>query len=314
MNIRLAKFQDLTPSTLPFVEGKLEGHKERKNYSILGPGVAEDANQSIKISEPHGFNLGAVSAKPLNGSGLHSHLTAEVFIIYSGKWRFYWGSTGQDETILNAGDIISMPTNVFRGFENAGDGEGFIFVVLGGNDPGIVTWMPEVLVRAKQTGMALLDDNSLIDLNSEEIPIGRKLLDPISNDEIIKFDNYNLEQLQKNICEVSKRIKNENKIRNNVKISHILGEKFQNKSITPIIQQDTGFNLTTFRSKKGLVNNLKFDQPTIFFSQKGKWKIEMEDLSKEINFKDTLSVPLGVNINIEINESEVSYLNCVSSI
>ncbi len=36
MNIRLAKFEDLTPSTLPFVEGKLKGHKERKKYSILG--------------------------------------------------------------------------------------------------------------------------------------------------------------------------------------------------------------------------------------------------------------------------------------
>ena len=180
MNIRLAKFEDLTPSTLPFVEGKLKGHKERKNYSILGPGVAEDANQSIKISEPHGFNLGAVSAKPLNGSGLHSHLTAEVFIIYSGKWRFYWGSKGEDETILNPGDIISMPTNMFRAFENVGDEEGFIFVVLGGDDPGIVTWIPEVLKKAKQTGMALLDDNSLIDLNSQEIPNGRKLLDPLS--------------------------------------------------------------------------------------------------------------------------------------
>ena len=57
MNIRLAKFKELTPSTLPFVEGKLDGHKERKNYSILGPGVAEDSNQSIKISQPHGLSL-----------------------------------------------------------------------------------------------------------------------------------------------------------------------------------------------------------------------------------------------------------------
>ena len=39
MNIRLAKFKDLIPSTLPFVEGKLDGHKERKNYSILGPAL-----------------------------------------------------------------------------------------------------------------------------------------------------------------------------------------------------------------------------------------------------------------------------------
>ena len=60
--------------------------------------------------------------------------------------------------------------------------------------------------------------------------------------------------------------------------------------------------------------NLIFDKPTILFSQNGKWKIEMENSSNEINFKDTLSVPVGVNINIEINETEDSYLNCVSSI
>ena len=38
-----------------------------------------------------------------------------------------------------------MPTNMFRGFENAGDEEGLIFVVLGNDDPGIITWVPKVL-------------------------------------------------------------------------------------------------------------------------------------------------------------------------
>ena len=89
---RIAKFQELIPSTLPFVEGRLDGHKERKNYSIVGPGVAEDSDQSIKISSPHGYNLGAVSANPKNGSGLHSHTTAEVFLIYSGKMEILLGS------------------------------------------------------------------------------------------------------------------------------------------------------------------------------------------------------------------------------
>ena len=83
MNNRLAKFNELIPSSLPFVEGKLEGHKERKNYSIVGPGVAEDSSQFVKIAMPHSFNLGAVSAMPKNGSGLHSHTTAEVFIIFT---------------------------------------------------------------------------------------------------------------------------------------------------------------------------------------------------------------------------------------
>ena len=40
-----------------------------------------------------------------------------------------------------------------------------IFVILGNDDPGIITWVPNVLTKAKETGLALLDDNSLIDLN-----------------------------------------------------------------------------------------------------------------------------------------------------
>ena len=37
---RLARFNDLIPSKIPFVEGKLKGHQDRKNYSIVGPGVS----------------------------------------------------------------------------------------------------------------------------------------------------------------------------------------------------------------------------------------------------------------------------------
>ena len=40
---RLAKFDELIPSNIPFVEGKLKGHQDRKNYSVIGPGVSEDA-------------------------------------------------------------------------------------------------------------------------------------------------------------------------------------------------------------------------------------------------------------------------------
>ena len=314
MNIRLAKFEDLTPSTLPFVEGKLKGHKERKNYSILGPGVAEDANQSIKISEPHGFNLGAVSAKPLNGSGLHSHLTAEVFIIYSGKWRFYWGSKGEDETILNPGDIISMPTNMFRAFENAGDEEGLIFVVLGGDDPGIITWVPSVLEKAKQTGMALLNDNSLIDLSIDDIPKNKSLLEPISSEEIKKFDNYKLNELEKYICKFSDRISHENKINENFNLIQVLGDTFQDKKFNPVINHNTGFNLSILKAKKGKLENLKFLKPTIMFSQKGSWQIKIDDFLMKLNARDTISIPINSQVNIEINDDEESLLNCVTQI
>ena len=314
MNLKLAKFSDLVPSKLPFVEGKLEGHKNRKNYSIVGPGVAEDISQSIKISTPHSFNLGAVSAMPRNGSGLHSHTTAEVFIIFSGKWRFYWGNEGKDETILGAGDIISMPTNMFRGFENAGDQEGTMFVVLGGDDPGIITWLPSVLEKAKTTGMALLNDNTLIDLSKNNIPKDKTLLSPISSEEIKKFDNYNLSEIEKFICKFSKRTNHEVKLNENFKITQIIGNHFQNKTFSPIINQNTGFNLSILKSKKGKINNLKFSKPTVMFSQIGSWQIQIDDFEVNLNAKDTISIPINSNINVSIDNEHESLLNCVTQI
>ena len=311
---RIAKFNELTPSTLPFVEGRLEGHRERKNYSIVGPGVAEDSEQSVKISKAHGYNLGAVSANPKNGSGLHSHTTAEVFLIYSGKWRFYWGVDGKNEIILSKGDIISMPTNMFRGFENAGDEEGLIFVVLGNDDPGIITWIPKVLISAKETGLALLDDNSLIDLKKNEIPTGKKLLEPINNDQLQKFDNYSLNEIEKFICRFDNQSKFQNDLENGIKLIQIIGNQFCNQSYDPLIDQNTGFNLSILKSKNGQIKDLIFTKPTIMFSQKGLWKIKIENDVFEINSKDTFSLPLNTKLSISVENIEDCYLNCVSKI
>ena len=312
MTERIARFNELTPSTLPFVEGRIDGHKERKNYSIVGPGVAEDSQQSVKISKPHGYNLGAVSANPKNGSGLHSHTTAEVFLIYSGSWRFYWGADGKNEIILSKGDIISMPTNMFRGFENAGDEEGLIFVVLGNDDPGIITWVPDVLIKARETGLALLDDNSLIDLRESKVPSNRKLLEPITNEILQKFDNYEINEIEKFICRFKNQTNYEIDLNNGIKIIQIIGNNFSNKNYSALINHDTGFNLSILKGEKGLIEDLVFDKPTILFSQKGNWKVKFEEEEFNINSKDTFSLPLNTKISISIDNSEDCFLNCVS--
>ena len=311
---RIAKFSELTPSTLPFVEGRLEGHKERKNYSIVGPGVAEDSGQSVKISQAHGYNLGAVSANPKNGSGLHSHTTAEVFLIYSGKWRFYWGQDGKNEIILGKGDIISMPTNMFRGFENAGEDEGLIFVVLGNDDPGIITWVPKVLINAKETGLALLDDNSLIDLKKNGLPNGKKLLKPISNEQLDTFDNYSLDEIEKFICKFNNQSKFEHSLNNQIKLIQIIGNQFCDQNYKPLISHNTGFNLSILKSMNGKIENIIFKKPTILFSQKGLWKIKIGNEDFKINSKDTFSIPLNTKLSIGIENTQDCYLNCVSKI
>ena len=312
MTERIARFNELTPSTLPFVEGRIQGHKERKNYSIVGPGVAEDSQQSVKISKPHGYNLGAVSANPKNGSGLHSHTTAEVFLIYSGNWRFYWGADGKNEIILSQGDIISMPTNMFRGFENAGKEEGLIFVVLGNDDPGIITWVPNVLIKAKETGLALLDDNSLVDLNESEIPPNKKLLEPITNEMLQKFDNYEINEIENFICRFKNQHNHEIDLKNGIKLIQIIGNNFSNKNYNYLIDHNTGFNLSILKAKKGLIEDLIFDKPTILFSQKGNWKVKIGKDELNINSKDTFSLPLNTKLSISIDNNEDCFLNCVS--
>ena len=290
---RLAKFNELVPSSLPFVEGRLEGHKERKNYTIIGRGVAEDTKQLIKIQSLHGYNLGAVSAMPKNGSGLHSHTTAEVFVIYSGKWRFYWGADGKQETILEAGDIISMPTNMFRAFENVGDKESLMFVVLGGDDPGIITWVPEILKKV-------------------EVPNGRKMIEPITQDELERFDNYLPEELEKNIYR-NKQNNISDEV-NGIKLYQVLGNKFNKKTYEPSIKQDTGFNLTTLNSISGEIKGIECIKPTALFAQEGNWKIVIGNSNIKLEKGDTFSVPLRSKINISCNNSEISILNFVSQI
>ena len=314
MTERIARFNELTPSTLPFVEGRIEGHKERKNYSIVGPGVAEDSQQSVKISEPHGYNLGAVSANPKNGSGLHSHTTAEVFLIYSGNWRFYWGADGKNEIILSKGDIISMPTNMFRGFENAGDEEGLIFVVLGNDDPGIITWVPNVLIKAKETGLALLDDNSLVDLKESVIPPNRKLLEPITSEMLQKFDNYQINEIEKFICRFKDQTNYEIDLKNGIKLIQIIGSNFSDNKYDHLINHNTGFNLSILKSMNGKIEDLIFKEPTILFSQKGLWSIKIGKDDFKINSKDTFSVPLNTKLSISVEDIEDCYLNCVSKI
>ena len=78
--------------------------------------------------------------------------------------------------------------------------------------------------------MALLNDNSLIDLSINKIPEGKTILKPISQEEIKTFDNYKLNQLEKFICKYNENSKYENKLNDNINLIQILGNKFEKKN------------------------------------------------------------------------------------
>jgi mannose-6-phosphate isomerase-like protein (cupin superfamily) len=93
--------------------------------------------------------------------------------------------------------LISIPTQAFRGFENIGEDIGFLWAVLGGDEPGRVLWAPRVFEMAQDFGLALLDDGSLIDLAAGEvIPSGKALLPPTTLEQMAKLTKLSDEDLE----------------------------------------------------------------------------------------------------------------------
>lgn len=176
LSSRLVRYSDLKPCLNAFVDSRTPGSDTKENFTIVGPGVSENPDQHVHLPEPHGFNIGGARQPPGCLNSQHSHNTAEVFVVHSGQWRFLYGVNADDAYVdLSPGDTISIPTKMFRGFENTGDTTGFLFAVLGGDDPGKVTWAPSVFDLAEQYGLVLLEGGRLVDVAAgDEVPANAK--------------------------------------------------------------------------------------------------------------------------------------------
>lgn len=199
INNRLVRFDELIPNKTAFIDARTPGSDQKDNYCIIGEGVSENPDQHVHILDNKGFNVGAAGQPAGIKNSLHSHTSAEIFIIYSGQFRLYWGNDGQFEAILKPGDMISIPTNCFRGFEVVGDEYGFLFAFLGGDDSGGgVTWHPDVIKTAESYGLVLLEDGTLVDtVEGHTVPEDKKKMPPLDKNQLDRFNNYPVEEMSK---------------------------------------------------------------------------------------------------------------------
>ncbi len=174
---RIVRYGELVPCKTAFIDAHTPGSDQKENFTIIGGGVSESPDQHVHIAIPHGFNIGAAGQPPKCRNSLHDHNTAEVFFVLSGRWRFFWGRWGNaGEVVLEQGDIINIPTGIFRGFENIGTEYGMIMAILGGDDAGGgVHWAPQVIEDAADHGLILGENGKLYDQKK-----GQKLPDHIS--------------------------------------------------------------------------------------------------------------------------------------
>ncbi|GAB4149342.1 MAG: hypothetical protein Tsb0016_20670 [Sphingomonadales bacterium] len=119
-------------------------------------------------------------------------------MVHRGHWAFRLGHDARDgSVVLGPGDVISIPVHVFRGFENVGDDdEAFLFSVLGGDDPGHVTWAPYVFEAAQGHGLVLLEDGMLIDTTlGETVPAGSRPQAPTTMADVARHRRMSVDEL-----------------------------------------------------------------------------------------------------------------------
>lgn len=169
LQARVVRYADLDPCYNAFIDCRTPGSEAKENFTIIGPGVSENPAQHVHITESHGFNIGGARQPPGCVNSQHSHDTAEVFVVHTGTWRFDLGEHGDDaQVVLRPGDTVSLPTGMFRGFTNVGEDTGFLWAVLGQDNPGRVLWAPKVFEMAQDFGLVLLENGSLVDTKAGE--------------------------------------------------------------------------------------------------------------------------------------------------
>ena len=198
---RFIPFSSLKYTTEAFIDYAIEACSPKYNYALIGPGVSQNPNQPVSLREPHGFQLGGVSIPSGKINPPHMHFTCEVFICYRGEWRVMWGfNPDEKSTLISEGDIVSVPTWIYRGFSNVGIDDGFLFTGLGRDDTGGILWGPWTIEKAAEAGVYLTDQYRIVDTRrGDALTKDEKLLKPMTPSEIAALEDWSPERMSNRI-------------------------------------------------------------------------------------------------------------------
>ena len=289
---RIVRYGDLVPCRTAFIDAHTPGSNQKENFTIIGAGVSESPDQYVHIRETPGFNIGAAGQPPRCTNSLHTHRTAEVFFVHSGRWRFFWGEHGTDgEFIAEPGDLFNIPTGIFRGFENIGDGYGMLMAVLGGDDAGGgVIWAPHVIEAAREHGLVLADNGKLYDTKKgEQLPEGIKPMPLLTQEELKQFPVVHEDAV---IPDYVARYWDMKALARR--------EPYRVLGAEGWLKDRPGFEIDFLqRGQAGLGESYRTDRHEILMVHRGHWRVTVDGVSATLAPGDTCAVPPGSERAIE---------------
>jgi quercetin dioxygenase-like cupin family protein len=302
---RHVKRSDYQSCTVAFIDCKTPGSHLKQNYSIIGPGVTSSSEQVVNLPEAHGFNIGAAAMPKGITNNLHIHFTAEVFMVYEGEYTFRWGSNGENEFVGRPGDILSVPTWIFRGFTNTGEDEGWVFTTLGGDNTGGVIFHPDILREAADYGLCLSKDNQLIDLSKgDPVPGAGERMEPMADQDVAKLRRYSPDEMRQRVVATTDRDFRPAFIDADLdgcgaEIAPVIGYGIsQNRDHVARIRNPHGFSMEWLRLQPGQrVSPFTLADKMVVIPRAPGVQIRMNDaadVAVDLGGWDTYSIPAGV--------------------
>lgn len=131
------------------IDRRTPGSDAKEDHSPIGNGFPQSPGQVINLQEDHGVDVGAAAMPRGVTNAFHGHCTAEVLPSFRDDWLLRWGQGEQEgEFRPTEGDVVTIPTWVFRGFTDVGQHDGWLPTAPGRSDTGGVIRGPSVLDEA----------------------------------------------------------------------------------------------------------------------------------------------------------------------
>ncbi len=314
---RTIRRSDWVAENAAFIDCRTPGSDRKSNYAFIGPGVSQNAKQFINLSEPHGYNLGAAGMPNGVSNNLHLHFTAEVFINFGGTFRIRWGVDGkQGEYVSHDGDVISVPSWIFRGFTNEGADDGILLTVLGHDVTGGIIWGPSVLKEAESYGLHLTADNRLIDtVAGDTVPTDVPLIKPMKQRYIDELTTFTLDEMRQRVIQPDDRVYRERSLLcaalpgGGAELSLGIGYGMtEDRRAAPRLHEPHSFNLAWLRAVpgEGLLRH-RHHETQVLIVKSGSWQVTLNTGSDEqtvrLEAQDQLSVPAGSWRSFELVEA-----------
>ena len=315
---------DYVSCTVAFIDCKKPGSHLKENYSIIGPGVTSSDEQVVNLPEPHGFNIGAAAMPNGITNNLHIHFTAEVFIVQKGEWTFRWGPNGENEIVGHEGDIVSVPTWMFRGFTNTGPDDGWLFTVLGGDNTGGVIFHPDIIREAADYGLYISSDNTLIDASrGDVVPDESGRIAPMSDSDVAQLRDMPREAMRQRVVTESDRqflpaFIDASLPNCGAEIAPVIGFGLtQNRAHATPVTNPHGFSLEWMRIAPGVrVSPFSLPDKMVLIVRSGRVRMTFNqeaDVTVELEAWETYSIPANVVRAFEcIGDEPVEMLVVVS--